>query len=190
MPSARSASVSTPRPRPSCCRNVRRAVSIRPGRAGRRRPPVHRSRIRSIAASSRLLTSLAATRPRKRFMAGRSARYRHLHHLLDQHADEKPRQHRQELGHVGRRQEQGDQEEQRPGAEPVQGDVGRGRQRDREDARHVRSGPGARRDQADRDNITAEMSASLPKPAVVEFIDKHFDTVWYHLSDPRGTTLT
>ena len=41
---------------------------------------------------------------------------------------------------------------------------------------------------ADRDNITAEMSASLPKPAVVEFIDKHFDTVWYHLSDPRGTT--
>jgi len=147
MPSARSASVSTPRPRPSCCRNVRRAVSIRPGRAGRRRPPVHRSRIRSIAASSRLLTSLAATRPRKRFMAGRSARYRHLHHLLDQHADEKPRQHRQELGHVGRRQEQGDQEEQRPGAEPVQGDVGRGRQRDREDARHVRSGPGARRDQ-------------------------------------------
>ena len=43
---------------------------------------------------------------------------------------------------------------------------------------------------ADRDNITAEMSACLPKPAVVEFIDKHFDTVWYHLSDPRGTTLT
>ena len=42
---------------------------------------------------------------------------------------------------------------------------------------------------ADRDNITAEMSACLPKPAVVEFIDKHFDTVWDHLSDPPGTTL-
>src|SRR6185436_11523416 len=42
---------------------------------------------------------------------------------------------------------------------------------------------------ADRDNITAELSTCLPKPAVVDFIDKHFDAVWDHLSDPPGTTL-
>jgi hypothetical protein len=42
---------------------------------------------------------------------------------------------------------------------------------------------------ADRNNITNEMSACVPKPAVTEFIDQHFDAVWDHLSDPPGGAM-
>ena len=41
----------------------------------------------------------------------------------------------------------------------------------------------------ERDAITAQMSALVPKPAVTDFIDRHFDAVWDHLLDPPQTTL-
>jgi hypothetical protein len=42
---------------------------------------------------------------------------------------------------------------------------------------------------ADRANITAEMSACVPKPAVGDFIDTHFEAVWDHLLDPPGGAM-
>jgi hypothetical protein len=42
---------------------------------------------------------------------------------------------------------------------------------------------------ADRENITGEMSACVPKPAVNDFIDRHFDAVWEHLTDPPGGAM-